>query len=103
MHSDREVNRISIQPHVDPAIYATVLYLNPEEDEGRNFILSPIMQLDLLTWRTFLNHIKEQRNIGTLKSGHMIFLEKATELIDNDTMLIEDVLGRRTSCSNEIQ
>ena len=38
MYSDRKVHRISIQPHVDPAMFATVLYLNPEEDIW-NFIL----------------------------------------------------------------
>ena len=27
MYSDREVPRISVQPHIDPAVYATVLYL----------------------------------------------------------------------------
>ena len=32
IYSDVEVKRASIQPHVDTALYATVLYLNPEED-----------------------------------------------------------------------
>ena len=37
MNSDREVYRVSIQPHVDPAVYACVLYLNEEGEGGTSF------------------------------------------------------------------
>ena len=44
MYSDRKVPRISIQPHIDPAVYATVLYLNEKVKAELHF--SPINQLD---------------------------------------------------------
>ena len=37
MNSDKQVHRVSIQPHIDPAVYAMVLYLN-EEGEGLSLI-----------------------------------------------------------------
>jgi len=88
MYSDREVPRVSIQPHIDPAVYATVLYLCDGEG-GTSFFRHKA------TGVTNTEHIhkpyKRTEEYWNLKEWVYDFSEKATDLIDNDTMLIEDV------------
>ena len=91
MHSDREVHRISIQPHVDPAMFATVLYLNPEENiqGGTSFFRHGAT--GLTNMEKVHTPFKRTEEYWNFKEWMYDFSDKAEDLIDNDTMLIDGV------------
>ena len=91
IYSDVEVKRASIQPHVDTALYATVLYLNPEEDmQGGTSFFSHSS-----TGLTNMEHIhkpfKRTEEYWNLKEWTYDFMKKSEEKIDCDSLLMEDV------------
>ena len=91
IYSDVEVKRASIQPHVDTALYATVLYLNPDEDMkgGTSFFSHSSTGL------TNMEHIhkpfKRTEEYWNLKEWTYDFMKKSEEKIDCDSLLMEDV------------
>ena len=89
MYSDRKVPRISIQPHIDPAIYATVLYLNEEGEGGTSFFTHNAT--GLTNTENIYKPFKRTQEYWNLKEWIYDFSNKATDLIDNDTTLIEEV------------
>ena len=91
MHSDRDVHRISIQPHVDPAMFATVLYLNPEENiqGGTSFFRHGAT--GLTNMEKVHTPFKRTEEYWNFKEWMYDFSDKAEDLIDNDTMLIDGV------------
>ena len=88
MYSDREVPRISIQPHIDPAVYATVLYLSDAEG-GTSFFTHS--ETGLTNTENIHKPFKRTEEYWNLKEWVYDFSPKATELVDNDTMLIDKV------------
>ena len=88
MYSDREVPRISIQPHIDPAVYATVLYLSDVEG-GTSFFTHS--ETGLTNTENIHKPFKRTEEYWNLKEWVYDFSPKATELVDNDTMLIDKV------------
>ncbi len=88
MYSDREVPRISIQPHIDPAVYATVLYLSDGEG-GTSFFTHNAT--GLTNTENIHKPFKRTEEYWNLKEWVYDFSPKATELVDNDTMLIDKV------------
>ena len=88
MYSDKKVHRISIQPHVDRAVYATVLYLSDGEG-GTSFFTH---EATGLTNTEYIHKpFKRTEEYWKYKEWSYDFSAKADDLIDNDTMLIEDV------------
>ena len=88
MYSDREVPRISIQPHIDPAVYATVLYLSDGEG-GTSFFTHSAT--GLTNTENIHKPFKRTEEYWNLIEWLYDFSPKATELVDNDTMLIDKV------------
>ena len=80
---------ISIQPHIDPAIYATVLYLNEEGEGGTSFFTHSAT--GLTNTENIYKPFKRTQEYWNLKEWIYDFSNKATDLIDNDTTLIEEV------------
>ena len=91
MHSDREVHRISIQPHVDPAMFATVLYLNPEENIQGGTSFFRHNATGLTNMEKVHMPFKRTEEYWNFKEWIYDFSDKAEDLIDNDTTLIDDV------------
>ena len=91
MHSDREVHRISIQPHVDPAMFATVLYLNPEENIQGGTSFFRHNATGLTNMEKVHTPFKRTEEYWNFKEWIYDFSGKAEDLIDNDTSLIDDV------------
>ena len=91
LYSDVEVKRASIQPHVDLAMYATVLYLNPEQDMkgGTSFFHHSACGM------TNMEHVsqpfKRTEEYWGLKEWTYDFKKKSTEKVDCDSMLMENV------------
>jgi|TARA_B100001094_G_scaffold37064_1_gene31258 hypothetical protein len=88
MFSDRQVPRVSVQPHIDPAVYATVLYLNDGQG-GTSFFKHKAT--GLTNTENIHKPFKRTEEYWNLKEWFYDFSDKATDMIDNDTMLIEDV------------
>ena len=88
MYSDREVPRISVQPHIDPAVYATVLYLCDGQG-GTSFFRHSAT--GLTNTENIHKPFKRTEEYWSFKEWVYDFSSKATDMIDNDTMLIEDV------------
>lgn len=91
MHSDTDVNRISIQPHVDPAVFATVLYLNPEVDAQGGTSFFRHKGTGLTNMENVYKPYKRTEEYWNFKEWVYDFQDKALDQIDNDTTLIEDV------------
>ena len=91
MYSDRKVPRISIQPHVDPAMFATVLYLNPEEDIQGGTSFFRHNATGLTNMEKVHMPFKRTEEYWNFKEWIYDFSDKAEDLIDNDTTLIDDV------------
>jgi len=89
MNSDREVHRVSIQPHIDPAVYACVLYLNEDGDGGTSFFTHK--STGLTNMENVHTPFKRTQQYWNYKEWVYDFVEKSKEKVDNDTMLIEDV------------
>ena len=89
MNSDREVYRVSIQPHVDPAVYACVLYLNEEGEGGTSFFTHK--STGLTNMENVHTPFKRTQEYWNYKEWVYDFTEKSKEKVDNDTMLIEKV------------
>ena len=91
MHSDRDVNRVSIQPHIDPTVFATVLYLNPEKDIEGGTSFFKHKDTGLTNMENIYKPYKRTEEYWNFKEWAYDFQNKALDKIDNDTMLIEDV------------
>tara|TARA_B100001996_G_scaffold39714_1_gene29041 strand:- start:44 stop:823 length:780 start_codon:yes stop_codon:yes gene_type:complete len=95
MVSDVQVPRISIQPHVDPAIFATVLYLNPENTLGGNAPGGTAFFRHKATGLTNMENVytgfRRTEQYWNLKEWIYDFSDKSNEMVDNDISLIEDV------------
>ena len=88
MFSDRKVPRISIQPHVDPAVFAMVLYLHDGEG-GTSFFTHK--STGLTNTENIYKPFKRTEAYWNYKEWCYEFSSKATDMIDNSTMLIDDV------------
>ena len=88
MNSDREVYRVSIQPHVDPAVFAMVLYLHDGEG-GTSFFTHK--STGLTNTENIYKPFKRTESYWNYKEWCYEFSSKATDMIDNSTMLIDDV------------
>ena len=86
MYSDRKVPRISIQPHIDPTVCATVLYLCDGEG-GTSFFTHKAT--GLTNTQNIYKPYKRTEEYWNLKEWMYDFSEKATDLIDNDTILLK--------------
>ena len=91
VYSDVEISRASIQPHVDPTVYATVLYLNPEEDIKGGTAFFDHSSCGLTNIEHVSQPFKRTEEYRNLKKWQYDFGRKSTELIDCDSMLMEDV------------
>ena len=91
MNSDVEVERICMQPHVDPAMFAFVIYLNePEQCRGGTSFFS-----HSACGVTNMEHVhkpfKRTEEYWNLKEWLYDFKDKKFDKIDCDSMLMEDV------------
>ena len=95
MHTNVDVPRISIQPHVDPAIFATVLYLNPETTlggpmpGGTSFFRHKAT--GLVNMENVYTAYRRTEEYWNLKEWIYDFSDKAQDKIDNDISLIDEV------------
>lgn len=88
MNSDKQVHRVSIQPHVDPAVFAMVLYLHDGEG-GTSFFTHK--STGLTNTENIYKPFKRTEAYWNYKEWCYEFSSKATDMIDNSTMLIDDV------------
>ena len=83
------------RPHVDPAIFATVLYLNPENTLGGNIPGGTAFFRHKATGLTNMENVytgfRRTEQYWNLKEWIYDFSDKAQDKIDNDISLIDDV------------
>ena len=95
MHSDVKVPRISVQPHVDPAIFASVLYLNPDPAIGSlppgGTAFFSHKATGLTNMENVYTGFRRTEQYWNLKEWIYDFSDKANDKINNDIELIEDV------------
>ena len=71
MYSDVECDRICIQPHVDPALFAFVLYLNEDPAGGTSFFSHKATGLTMME-HVDKNYKRTEEYWEYKKSGSMI-------------------------------
>jgi len=92
MYSDVKYKRLQIQPHVDPAMFAFVLYLNPDEECQGGTSFYNHKHCGIANMEHVDKKFKRTEQYWNYKEWQYDFYnEKKDDEVDLDTGLIEDV------------
>jgi len=91
MYTDVKCKRLQLQPHVDPAMFAYVLYLNPEEECKGGTSFYEHKKCGIVNMENVDKRFKRTENYWNYKEWQYDFYnQKKDDEIELDTALIED-------------